>query len=125
MAQSDDAVLAALDDLVAAIEENGRRNQRVLERAAYLRAERQKGRSYSELVSVEQRPLIVELIGENLRRLNEYGSRLRREEARALHDEGVTMEEIAALFGVTRQRVSALLKAAERGRSNGSATAAR
>ena len=31
-------------------------------------------------------------------------------EARALHDEGLTMAEIAALFGVSRQRVSALLR---------------
>ncbi len=38
------------------------------------------------------------------------GSRWRREEARALHDEGVTMDRIAALFGVTRQRVSQLLR---------------
>ncbi len=30
------------------------------------------------------------------------GSRWRREEARALHDEGVTLDRIAALFGVTR-----------------------
>ena len=34
----------------------------------------------------------------------------RRAEARALYDEGLTMDEIATLFGVTRQRVSGLLR---------------
>ena len=32
--------------------------------------------------------------------------------ARALYDEGMTMEQIAAKFGVTRQRVSSLLREA-------------
>ena len=31
-------------------------------------------------------------------------------EARVLHGEGMTMDQIAKLFGVTRQRVSALLR---------------
>ena len=47
---------------------------------------------------------------DNLVALVDAGSRLRRAEARALHVEGMTMEQIADLFGVTRQRVSALLK---------------
>jgi predicted transcriptional regulator len=38
-----------------------------------------------------------------------YGSRVRRAEARVLHQEGLTMDQIAKLFGVTRQRISALL----------------
>jgi predicted transcriptional regulator len=35
---------------------------------------------------------------------------VRRTEARTLHREGLTMDQIAQLFGVTRQRVSALLR---------------
>jgi transposase len=42
--------------------------------------------------------------------LHAYGNRVRRTEARALHGEGMTMDEIAKLFGVTRQRISALLR---------------
>jgi len=52
----------------------------------------------------------VELTRDNLATLVEAGSRLRRAEAHALHAEGMTMEQIAELFGVTRQRVSALLR---------------
>jgi transcriptional regulator len=37
-----------------------------------------------------------------------------RTEPRALHHEGMTMDEIARQFGVTRQRVSALRDAAAR-----------
>ncbi len=47
--------------------------------------------------------------------LADAGSRWRRAEARALHREGLSMEKIAVLFGVTRQRVSALLSKARPG----------
>ena len=52
---------------------------------------------------------IVELLTANLNRLMSAGGQLRRAKAKALHDDGMTMEQIAHFFGVTRQRVSALL----------------
>ena len=42
--------------------------------------------------------------------LETVGSELRASLALALRDEGLTIEAIAGLFGVTRQRISALLK---------------
>ncbi len=45
-----------------------------------------------------------------MERLLRVSARLRWAEARALHAEGVTMDKIAALFGVTRQRISGLLR---------------
>ena len=72
--------------------------------------QRRAGRRWSEIVPGEERPLIVERLTENFDRLATAGSRVRREQARALHDEGLTMEQIAALYGVTRQRISALLR---------------
>jgi transcriptional regulator with XRE-family HTH domain len=42
--------------------------------------------------------------------LDTLGADVRRAEARALYEEGLTMEQIAEHFGVTRQRVSALLR---------------
>ena len=71
---------------------------------------REEGRSYKEIESGVTGPLVVELTRDNLAALIEAGSRLRKAEARALHAEGMTMEQIAELFGVTRQRVSALLR---------------
>jgi len=106
----EDPVLEALADLVRALEANMERARASIDRAATIRRERLAGRAYRDIESGQQRPLIVELTRDNLAALVEAGSRLRRAEARALHAEGMTMEQIAALFGVTRQRVSALLK---------------
>lgn len=68
------------------------------------------GATWREIVTEEHRPLIVEVLSDSLLRLMDAGSRFRREEARALHDEGLTMEAVAVLFGVTRQRISHLLR---------------
>lgn len=105
-----DDVLDALDDLTTALRENGERNKRALERADLMRAKRAEGLPYRAIVSESDRPLIVELVAENMSRLATAGSRLRRAEARALREEGMTMEGIATLFGVTRQRISELLR---------------
>ena len=110
-----DEVLDALDDLVDALKANSERNALALRRAEAIRRGREEGRPYSDLVRDEDRPLIVEVINQNLDRLVTSGARFRRAEAKALHDEGVTMERIAEMFGVTRQRVSALLKSAQNG----------
>jgi hypothetical protein len=111
--RANDEVLDALDDLVDALTANSERNRIALERADAIRAARKAGRSYSEIVSDQARPLIVDVLNQNLDRLVTSGARFRRAEAKALHDEGVTMERIAEIFGVTRQRVSALLKTAQ------------
>jgi len=105
-----DTVLEALDGLVRALRANQSRIEATIARAERIREQREAGLSYREIESGEQRPLIVELTRDNLAALVEAGSRLRRAEARALHAEGMTMEQIAELFGVTRQRVSALLR---------------
>ena len=105
-----DPVLEALDGLLHALRNNRARIEATLARAERIREQREAGLSYREIESGEQRPLIVELTRDNLAALVEAGSRLRRAEARALHAEGMTMEQIAELFGVSRQRVSALLR---------------
>ncbi len=59
---------------------------------------------------MEERPLVVELLTHTLSDLSDAGSNFRRIEARALYSEGLTMAQIAELFGVTRQRIAALLR---------------
>jgi hypothetical protein len=71
---------------------------------------RSSGKPWRDIVSSEQRPLVVESVTSVLDRLSAVGSRFRRAQAQALHREGLSMERVAALFGVTRQRVSALLR---------------
>jgi predicted transcriptional regulator len=112
--QDTDEVMDALDGLIEAIERNIERNRLILRRAKEIKRSRARGLGYREIASVESKPLIVELITENLGRLTAAGTRFRRAEAAALYAEGATMEQIAELFGVTRQRVSALLRGAPR-----------
>ena len=45
----------------------------------------------------------------SFKKLSDAGARFRRAQARALHDEGMTMDEIAKVFGCTRQRISTLI----------------
>jgi len=106
-----DEMAAALVGLVGATEANDRVNERIRARAAMLLERRGQGEAWADIIRSEEGPLIVELLRENLDRHLDAGGRLRRAEARALHAEGMTMDQIAALFGVTRQRVSQLLRA--------------
>jgi hypothetical protein len=107
--QTTDLVLDALDDVVNVLRENERRTETALARAASVRHQRLKGESYSAIVDGEDEPLLVTLLAEGQRRLTHVGAGLRRAKARALYSEGKTMEEIAELFSVTRQRISVLL----------------
>jgi hypothetical protein len=107
-----DPVLEALDELVEALRANAARIEATIDRALQMRAERQAGRSYSDIENDEAGPLVVQMARDNLKALTDAGSRLRRAEAAALHAEGMTMDQIAELFGVSRQRVSTLLRQA-------------
>jgi hypothetical protein len=116
-----DPVLAALDELESVLVESAERHKTALRRAHAIRRLRGRGLRYSEIVPMEKRPLVVELLTHTLNDLSDAGSNFRRVEARALYSEGLTMAEIAELFGVTRQRIAALLRPIidRDGRSNG------
>ena len=105
----DDPVVVALEAVKQAVERNMEVAQIVLDRADAIMALHADGKAWSDIVKEEDRPLIVELLTANLNRLMSAGGQLRRAKAKALHDDGMTMEQIAHFFGVTRQRVSALL----------------
>src|SRR3954454_14625269 len=109
---SEDAFLRALDALEDALDHNAERSKERKCRIAPIRRMRGKGVTWSSIVSAEAPPLIVQLVTESSRALDEHGGRVRRTEVLALHDDGMTMEQIAEKFGVTRQRVSSLLREA-------------
>ena len=108
-----DEVQAALEAVIGALRDNIEGSKRAIANAERISGLRREGRDYQEILDAEERPLVVEQITENLDRLSEHGARLRRAEAAELYASGLTMEQIAELFGVTRQRVSAVLSAAE------------
>jgi PAS domain S-box-containing protein len=81
----------------------------VTARAAELRAGRSRGLSYAELLTGARHPIVLDVLSELLDGLFETGSRLRRAEARALYADSLSMDKIASLLGVSRQRVSAII----------------
>lgn len=102
----------ALADLRRAVERSMQELQEVLNRAQLLTTAREQGREYADIVTTEPGPLLVERLTTVLEELSAAGAAFRRSEARVLHESGLSQETIARLFGVTRQRVSALLRAA-------------
>lgn len=105
-----DEVLTALDDLVTVLQNTIQLDKAAIQRAGVIHHLRARGHTYAEILPMEERPLIVELLSESLMRVSDASSLFRRAEARALYAEGLTMAQIAELFGVTRQRVAALLR---------------
>jgi DNA-directed RNA polymerase specialized sigma24 family protein len=120
--QTDD-VLEALDVLLAVLRDSTQRNQGATRRGQTIRRLRNGGRSYREILGRDERALILQVTRENVDGLLQASSRLRRAEAKALYAEGMTMEEIAEVFGVTRQRVSVLLREAGGADGGGAMTA--
>ena len=101
---------AALEALVTELHACIEQLEHAHERARQLLDQRREGHSWQDIVTAESRPLIVESISSVLASLTSAGHVFRREQARALHDEDVSINRIAALFGVTRQRISALIR---------------
>lgn len=84
----------------------------IREQAAQIRASRLAGLSFREIVEQENRPLIVEVLTGATSGFEAAGTRFRQAKAAALRREGMTLEAIGALFGLTRQRISRLLREA-------------
>lgn len=109
MSDADEAT-DALRDLDSALQASITELAAARQRVEKVLAARAAGQSWREVVGDEQRPLIVESVTSVLDQLSAVGSKFRRAQAQALHREGLSMERVAGLFGVTRQRVSALLR---------------
>ncbi|HWD55720.1 MAG TPA: hypothetical protein VG346_11380 [Acidimicrobiales bacterium] len=107
---ADDAVLDALETVVKGLIENSARIELALERAEQIRRQRLSGWTYAQIVEESTGPLMVEILSTNLRVLHKLGHQLRSTEAQALRSEGLSTIRIAELFGVSRQRVAALLQ---------------
>jgi hypothetical protein len=105
-----DELLEALDSLLVVLRESTKRNQLAIRQAEAIRKLHRNGRTCREIFDRNERSLIRQVTRDNVDQLVQASARLRWAEARALHAEGMSMEKIAALFGLTRQRISTLLK---------------
>ncbi len=108
-----DPVLEALTAVVADLNANVESSRAAIARARRMQELKGRGLTHREIVEKTGGPLVVELITDNIDRLTGSGAQLRQAQARALHAEGMTMQQVADLFGVTRQRISALIRAAQ------------
>jgi hypothetical protein len=106
----DDRAAQALERLVAELDTCIAELEHARTRAESLLTQRREGLTWLEIVSAEKRPLVVESVSTVLGSLARAGHEWRREQASALRDEQVSINRIAAMFGVTRQRISALLR---------------
>jgi transcriptional regulator len=100
-------VLRQLDDMAEA---NIDRSQQIKARVHHLLTRLEAGEDLADIVEAEAPPRIPTLITANIEALHHVGATLRKAEAAALRAHGYTMEQIAELFGVTRQRISVLLR---------------
>ena|SRR5438067_13867363 len=108
MAEADPAV-DALRALVRVLDANLERAKYVQRRAEHIETLREQGYTWEQVLSTEDRPLIVDVLSQSMALLNEVGGRLRREEARALLGEGLKEQQIADLIGVSVDHVQAML----------------
>jgi hypothetical protein len=108
--ERDDPATEALRELVDELDACLVELDRARHRAADLLRQRESGVAWLDIVGRETRPLVVEQISRVLGSLSTAGHAWRREQAAALQAEDVSINRIAALFGVTRQRISTLLR---------------
>jgi predicted XRE-type DNA-binding protein len=106
---SDDEVLEALSALTVALEVASVDQQAMADEAIRMRSARSWRESWLSALPAAGQPNLVSLSTQALSGLSVATSRVRTSLARALRAEGLTVREIAALFGVSHQRVSELL----------------
>ena len=104
----DDPILEALGELVAVGRDNMVAWLGVMARVEQVRELRQQAVPYRDM-SLSEGISIIGAIRDNQERLTEAAARFRRASARQLREEGMSVAEIARAFGVSRQRVAALL----------------
>jgi len=107
--ESPDEVLDALNALTSALDAATAHHQAMADEALRMRRHRSWRGSWLLTLPPPGEPNLVSLSTRTLSSLSAATARVRTSLARALRAEGLTVREIAALFGVSHQRVSELL----------------
>ena len=103
------STVKALERLADVLERTSEELERLAARAHRLRGALSDGMPLTDAMDAEPRPLIITRMTELLDDLTGAALGVRRTEARQLQLEGLSHQRIAEVFGVSRQRVGALL----------------
>jgi Homeodomain-like domain len=104
-----DPTLDSLNEFADTIEDSAAEQRALAKRARRLSRTRARGKPWSEVVASDGNPALPAESTQLLARLAAANTRVRQSLARALRSEGLGIEQIARLFGVTHQRVSRIL----------------
>jgi hypothetical protein len=104
---SNDDVLEAMGTAVGALRRFSHHTTEILEAFDRAAGIRETGAPYRQIAEAER--LFVDFTDGPFKELYEALSKLRRSQARALYEEGMTMAQLGRLLGVTRQRIAVLL----------------
>lgn len=102
-------VVQSMEDLAACLTASAAQMAVLAERARQVSREVASGRALADVIDDEPKPLIIAHMTDLLDELADTAAAVRRAEAAQLSAEGLSQYRIAQLFGVTRQRISALL----------------
>lgn len=116
MTHHQEALLEALTEMRAAVIQNRQLLAVIENRIELLSSALRSRHPAREVLLREEQPVLLQLLTEAILLMQNHGTRVRQTEAQLLYSEGLSMDEVADLFGVSRQRVSKLINDA-----NGSA----
>ena len=111
-AAPDQPTAGALNQIAEVADETARDQQRVSRRARSMSRQRLLGWSWSQILERERQPGLLVLMDRSARRLHEVTGRFRTALAQALVGEGFSTRQVAKIYGVTHQRISAMLSRA-------------
>ena len=104
-----DRVVSGMQDLAACLTATSDEMVTLAARAREVGDQVASGRRLTDVIAGEPQPLIITRLARLLDDLADTGAAVRRAEAAQLSVEGLSQGKIAKIFGVSRQRVSALL----------------